>query len=269
MFRYVATIPVGILLSAPLVAGITPFLANFHTQMVTTNGTSLYVRVGGRVRSWCCCMASVIRVICGPPWQLSPEWKRHRPSSDAIGTRPEVRSKLCPRARRRRRAGGREEAGEDYSCGSRGPGPLLQPISRRRSEEQTFIHDLAVLAMRVRKSSLPAVGSIDRLPENQLARPVVPADLLNRKCLIAGAASHFLYLRPMEPNQVTYLNVGGVSRQGIGLRIALSLNLEAIRATGNTALQGVMTVIDLNKDDRADHSANPDCGCGDLGPGRT
>ena len=47
MFRYVATILVGILLSAPLVAGITPFPASFHTQMVPTNGTSLYVRVGG------------------------------------------------------------------------------------------------------------------------------------------------------------------------------------------------------------------------------
>jgi Alpha/beta hydrolase family len=48
MFRYVATILVGILLSAPLVAGITPFPASFHTQMVPTNGTSLYVRVGGK-----------------------------------------------------------------------------------------------------------------------------------------------------------------------------------------------------------------------------
>jgi hypothetical protein len=48
MFRYVATILVAILLSAPLVAGITPFPASFHRQMVLTNGTSLYVRVGGK-----------------------------------------------------------------------------------------------------------------------------------------------------------------------------------------------------------------------------
>src|SRR6202521_5579502 len=48
MFRYVATILVAILLSAPLVAGITPFPASFHTQMVPTNGTSLYVRFGGK-----------------------------------------------------------------------------------------------------------------------------------------------------------------------------------------------------------------------------
>lgn len=46
-FKYVATILVAILLSAPLVAGIT-FPASFHTQMVPTNGTSLYVRVGGK-----------------------------------------------------------------------------------------------------------------------------------------------------------------------------------------------------------------------------
>jgi pimeloyl-ACP methyl ester carboxylesterase len=48
MLRYVATILVAILLSAPLVAGITPFPASFHTQMVPTNGTTLYVRVGGK-----------------------------------------------------------------------------------------------------------------------------------------------------------------------------------------------------------------------------
>jgi len=35
--------PFRILLSASLVAGITPFRPAFHTQMVTTNGTSLYV----------------------------------------------------------------------------------------------------------------------------------------------------------------------------------------------------------------------------------
>src|SRR3984885_13137401 len=48
MFRYVTTILVAILLSAPLVAGVTPFPASFHTQMVPANGTSLYVRVGGK-----------------------------------------------------------------------------------------------------------------------------------------------------------------------------------------------------------------------------
>jgi hypothetical protein len=49
MLRYVATIHVAISLSAPFVAGITPFPTSFHTQMVPTNGTSLYVRVGGQL----------------------------------------------------------------------------------------------------------------------------------------------------------------------------------------------------------------------------
>src|SRR5580704_11314330 len=48
MFTYVATILVSILLSPPLVAGMTPFPTSFHTQMVPTNGTRLYVRVGGK-----------------------------------------------------------------------------------------------------------------------------------------------------------------------------------------------------------------------------
>ncbi|MFL6600842.1 MAG: alpha/beta fold hydrolase [Steroidobacteraceae bacterium] len=48
MLRYLTPIIVAVLLSAPLVAGITPFPASFHTQMVQTNGTTLYVRVGGK-----------------------------------------------------------------------------------------------------------------------------------------------------------------------------------------------------------------------------
>src|SRR5207244_7556628 len=34
--------------SAPTMAAVTPFPASFHTQMVPTNGTQLYVRVGGK-----------------------------------------------------------------------------------------------------------------------------------------------------------------------------------------------------------------------------
>jgi len=129
---------------------------------------------------------------------------------------------------------------------------------------------LAVPAMRARNSYLPSDGSVGRVPGNQLARSVVPADLLHRKCRIAGAAFHFLSLRPMEPDQVPHLDVGGFSSQGIGLQFALSLNLEAILVTENTALYGVMTMMNMNKDDRADHhGANPDCGCGDLSTGRT
>ena len=70
----------------------------------------------------------------------------------------------------------------------------------------------------------------------------------------------------MKADQVTHLDVRDFSREGIGLHIALSLNLEAILATDNTPLQGVMTMMNLDKDNGADHhSANPDCSCGDLG----
>src|SRR6266566_7678530 len=48
MPMYFATVLVAVLLSTPLVAGITPFPASFKTQVVQTNGTSLYVRVGGK-----------------------------------------------------------------------------------------------------------------------------------------------------------------------------------------------------------------------------
>src|SRR4030081_60674 len=48
MLRYFATALVAVLLSTPGVAAIPPFPASFHTQMVPTNGTNLYVRVGGK-----------------------------------------------------------------------------------------------------------------------------------------------------------------------------------------------------------------------------
>lgn len=48
MFKYFAAVLLATLLSTPGQAAITPFPASFHTQMVPTNGTSLYVRVGGK-----------------------------------------------------------------------------------------------------------------------------------------------------------------------------------------------------------------------------
>ena len=74
----------------------------------------------------------------------------------------------------------------------------------------------------------------------------------------------------MELDQVTHLDVRGFSRQRISLHIALSLNLQAIGATANTAFHDVMTMLNMNQDDRADHhGAHSDCGCCDLGPART
>src|SRR5437016_8449330 len=47
MFRYLAAAAAAVL-ATPAVARITPFPASFHAQVVPTNGTSLYVRVGGQ-----------------------------------------------------------------------------------------------------------------------------------------------------------------------------------------------------------------------------
>jgi pimeloyl-ACP methyl ester carboxylesterase len=47
MVRYLLAALVASVLSATSVARITAFPATFHTQMVETNGTSLYVRMGG------------------------------------------------------------------------------------------------------------------------------------------------------------------------------------------------------------------------------
>src|SRR5471032_1514818 len=47
MHRNLAATLVAILVAAPVSAAVKPFAASFHTQMVATNGTSLYVRVGG------------------------------------------------------------------------------------------------------------------------------------------------------------------------------------------------------------------------------
>lgn len=48
MFKYLASVVTAAVLSTPLAAAVTPFPPSFHTQMVPTNGTSLYVRIGGR-----------------------------------------------------------------------------------------------------------------------------------------------------------------------------------------------------------------------------
>src|SRR5258708_34817711 len=47
MFRFIAAAAAAVIFSTPAFARVLPFLASFHTQMVQTNGTSLYVRVGG------------------------------------------------------------------------------------------------------------------------------------------------------------------------------------------------------------------------------
>lgn len=47
MHRILLAAAAAALISGPLAASVTPFPAAFHTEMVPTNGTSVYVRVGG------------------------------------------------------------------------------------------------------------------------------------------------------------------------------------------------------------------------------
>jgi pimeloyl-ACP methyl ester carboxylesterase len=48
MLRYLLTAVCAALLAGPAAAAVTPFPASFHSQMVSTNGTQLNVRVGGK-----------------------------------------------------------------------------------------------------------------------------------------------------------------------------------------------------------------------------
>jgi pimeloyl-ACP methyl ester carboxylesterase len=48
MLRYLVAAAAAAFLAMPAWARVEPFPASFHTQMVQTNGTSLYVRVGGK-----------------------------------------------------------------------------------------------------------------------------------------------------------------------------------------------------------------------------
>jgi pimeloyl-ACP methyl ester carboxylesterase len=48
MFRYFVAALIAAVVTFPTQARITPFPASFNTQVVQTNGTSLYVRVGGK-----------------------------------------------------------------------------------------------------------------------------------------------------------------------------------------------------------------------------
>src|SRR5262252_10590722 len=48
MYRYALAGFAATLLASSLSARVQPFPGGFHTQMVKTNGTSLFVRVGGK-----------------------------------------------------------------------------------------------------------------------------------------------------------------------------------------------------------------------------
>jgi pimeloyl-ACP methyl ester carboxylesterase len=48
MLRHLSSAVLAISLSAPVAARVEAFPSNFHTQMIATNGTRLFVRVGGK-----------------------------------------------------------------------------------------------------------------------------------------------------------------------------------------------------------------------------
>src|SRR5271154_1633071 len=48
MFRYLVALMAAAVLVTPTFARIEAFPSTFHTQMVQTNGTSLFVRIGGQ-----------------------------------------------------------------------------------------------------------------------------------------------------------------------------------------------------------------------------
>src|SRR3981189_3671211 len=48
MFKYLVTLAAAVVLVTPALARIEAFPGTFHTRMVQTNGTSLFVRVGGQ-----------------------------------------------------------------------------------------------------------------------------------------------------------------------------------------------------------------------------
>src|ERR1700675_3754239 len=48
MSKIIAVAAIAAALAAPAVARVTPFPASFHAQMISTNGTALFVRVGGQ-----------------------------------------------------------------------------------------------------------------------------------------------------------------------------------------------------------------------------
>src|SRR5712672_2893540 len=47
MFRFMSAAAAAVILAAPAFARVLSYPGSFHTQMMQTNGTNLYVRVGG------------------------------------------------------------------------------------------------------------------------------------------------------------------------------------------------------------------------------
>jgi len=87
----------------PLVAGVTPFPAAFTRKWFRRTAPASASESAARVRPWCCCMASALRVICGPPGNCSGQGP-YRDSSPtcAAWVCPTTRIPATPRRTRRR-----------------------------------------------------------------------------------------------------------------------------------------------------------------------
>ena len=64
MFKIFAAV-IAVTLAVPSLAAIQPFPDSFRTEMLETNGTRLYARVGGMGPPWCYCVGLQIPETCG------------------------------------------------------------------------------------------------------------------------------------------------------------------------------------------------------------
>ena len=71
MHRIVLGLMVAVAFAMPAAATIVPFPESFRTHEIATNGTTLYVRVGGRAPRWYCCTALATPATCGSRWRRS------------------------------------------------------------------------------------------------------------------------------------------------------------------------------------------------------
>jgi hypothetical protein len=69
MRRYLLALTLMLGIAAPATAAVEPFPPGFDAKSIATNGTSLYVRVGGQGPAVLLCTDSAIPAICGRHWR--------------------------------------------------------------------------------------------------------------------------------------------------------------------------------------------------------
>src|SRR5579863_5432728 len=85
-----------------------------------------------------------------------------------------------------------------------------------------------------------------------LAWAVVAAHLLHHEVLVAAGVSLVLFLRAVDLDDVTGLDVGGNAGEGVDLAVFIAADFKAARPAGDAALDGVMRFVDIHQDNRAD-----------------